>query len=1014
MELQNAPNLSNVFQATLDCDPSVRALAEAQLLRSREDGGFLFACLDMTLMGSDPAIAQAAALYLKNTVFCTWVPPQLGHSTPINNQGSAAASSLPSPVTSSPVVVTPKLGGGLLPLDTTGQTGKLAGGPLSPLGVNAPLFKHKLLKTIVSAQPLTLPHLVTTVSFLIAAEPFPQAWPELLPTISQLLTVEAPSPSDILGAVLCLIEVLRYYRWRLNTEEGRKSLCQVVSAFFPYLLQIGTSLVQEQPSGHVKAAGEILWKILKAYKLATMAELIPFFQQRDQLERWINLFLWVIQNDIQNDGCADNVRVWQKCRKWAFDNMNRLLMRYSLRPNAGDEEIVVSIMGNYQEFSNMFLTVFAPEITRQYINQVQQYAEGKRITDKHSIKSIVTFFENCVQVESLWTIIFAHLELILSKFIFTTLRLSDDDINSFKYEPDQFIYTQLEYDDESRSTPQAATRALLKSLAQRRQNAVLPGILMFINGVMEKQHHNQQDFALSLDKDSGLQIMCAISDYSKASPIIQEQMEEFIKTYVLPDFDSSHSFLRARACQLITCYSDVTLTNDTLERVYQQVLKCLDSLELVVKLKATLALQALLRFDSVRANQAYNIQHTMEKVLQLYDNDVSSDIISNVMEDLVSKFSKELIPFASKLCQQLADQFLRILQELTDGERQQAGPIDYAYLDDKADSAQGILGTLSTLLYSLQDYGEEVDKLEDSLIPIIKPVFENSHVDLYADIFEIIDAIILTNKRVSSTLWGAFDVLLASFHQEPENCVDELILCLSNFIAYGPQDIDKDRAHRVFEVIHFAIAQPDIQPSTKNNAASVGQLMVLTLSSVGELIPHFVEAVYQFDTGSRQMVNLVAAVIFHDPFTGLSTLNRLVALSRFLDQWIPVVFTNRYEMRLNIASLLKVLAVKNGVPAVYLPRILHKALNMMMALQGQAQPQVTFEIVDETGLYGSHTWGGDGENLPALEPVLDGIDLQDLYIQSMKYMSMVDVKNYQLLVDSLNEKQRGIHFAFMG
>ncbi|ANB11488.1 Nmd5p [Sugiyamaella lignohabitans] len=1069
-------SLVEVFANTLSADQGVRQVAEQQLAEAGKDPGLVFALLDVIGSTGDLSVCMSASLYLKNYIFECWnrrsnnIEAGTGGSGSRNSQDSSFSDHANAGGTS------------------IEKHGGVASGPVVLSVDQRNLFREKLLNTLVVVpHHAALTPLVAALQFIITSEPFPQAWPGLLPFVSQLL--DSSSPKEVYIAVLCLVEVLRSYRWHDKASENRD---QIIEAFLPKLVELGMSLIQGIPENqaNLETTGEIIWRILKVYKQATASNLSPLLQNRNQLERWLNLFISVITvvgdedtsgsgesaagassvsssgsptvgggsgpNSASHSRSSSSVSIgqgllelaaWRKCYKWSFTLVNLLFVRYSVIPELtkrSPNQDLVQEHAIYHEFSQLFITSFAPEVCKMYIDRVrglprtvslkQTASPEVALARSRAQRLIILFFVNCLQIESLWTIVLSELDMILNKIIFSNLRMKERDLYSYQYEPDQFFYEQEDQQEFLFSTKVTAG-TFVQALVARRASVALPGVLMTVNNILEIQLNNLTDLECCLDVDAALQIMISIAEAppTARSPIILNQMGKFINNYILPIFHKSNQlFLYSRSFQLIVTYASIIgFGEDVLKPICENILKCLDSTDdVLTKINAAIALEALLKYDFVVQTQSPTIQHTMEKILELYDTDVVSEKLANVMEVLVSTFSRELIPFAVKLCRHLSSQLLRILDELRENQEEtqaRGGQIDYEFLDEKADNAQHILGTLSTLLNSFQDYGQEVSGLEETIANMVKPVLDSGEVDLYPEMAELVDIIILTNRSVSEGLWNSvFNSFYEAFQTQPEASIEAIILSTTNFVAYGGAGITKERLEKIFQMIHYAVNEPQVELHVKKNASQLIEFILIAIPdsaaySITDLIPFVIQM-------PGRSLNMIVACLYRDALRSLTANNNSLVnmFDELLSEWTRATIYGR-ELKVNIGAALQVVSLRddNLVSLEQRIALFQFIINkvelvrppLTTSTNSAEQPtQNTFEFVTEPYSFArveDESSQIEEELPPSLDAAIDSIDIRTMYTKIVNELATSGPEYTQTLVQSLSPHQREIHTSLL-
>jgi hypothetical protein len=205
----------------------------------------------------------------------------------------------------------------------------------------------------------------------------------------------------------------------------------------------------------------------------------------------------------------------------------------------------------------------------------------------------------------------------------------------------------------------------------------------------------------------------------------------------------------------------------------------------------------------------------MQELLNL-TNEIDVDILAPVMEEFVEIFAVQLTPFAVQLCSQLRDTFLRIMEEISQAKTQhgntedvgEGGNISFGReideLSDKMMAAMGVLKTIGTLILSLESSPEVLQQLEEALLPVITYTLNNSIMDLYDEIFEIIDSCTFSAKRVTPTMWSVFELIYNAFKESDIDFMDAVLPPLDNYISYGR---DVFVAHENYQQMMFDIIQ---------------------------------------------------------------------------------------------------------------------------------------------------------------------------------------------------------------
>ena len=156
------------------------------------------------------------------------------------------------------------------------------------------------------------------------------------------------------------------------------------------------------------------------------------------------------------------------------------------------------------------------------------------------------------------------------------------------------------------------------------------------------------------------------------------------------------------------------------------------------------------------------------KVFLDLTNQIDSDTLTQAIEEFVETFSNQMAPFAVDLAQQLCDSFMRIIGEVATN-TPDIDNADFDDLSDKTMAAMGVLKTIGTLILNLDSSPDVILQLERVIIPVIRFCMDQKLVDMYDEVFEILDCCTFTLKKISPSMWELFDSIYAAFNDSGIN-----------------------------------------------------------------------------------------------------------------------------------------------------------------------------------------------------------------------------------------------------
>lgn len=916
-------DLRSTIQSTLSPDQSIRVQAESALEQAKEQQGFVLQLLSLVEVEQDHGIRQSTAIYLKNRVSRAW-PTETAIHQPI------------------------------------------------PEADRKP-FRDRLLPVLAGAPPQIRAQLVAILQTILQND-FPKKWPEFMDITLQLLNEQ--NANSVFAGLQCLLAVCRTYRFMAGAE--RANLDNVVQMAFPMILNIGGRLVEDQS---VEGA-EMLRLVVKCYKHAVYYELPKPLQQHQATVDWCTLFLSIITKQIPPHALAEDAdereqNHWWKSRKWAYANLNRLFVRYG-NPNGLSTES----KKDYEGFAKIFISNFAPEILKGYLTEIEKWVGGNHWLSKPSLSYTLIFLEECVKPASTWEHLKPHLDNLIKHLIFPVLCQSDEELEMFTDDPSEYLHRKLNYYEESSSPDMAATNFLIALTKSRKSQTF--AVLSYVNEVVTRYEGAPEEQKIPREKEGALRMIGSLATVilGKKSPIA-DQVEYFFVRHVFPEFQSTHGFLRARACNTLEKFEQLDFKDpNNLLLIYSNILKCMADTELPVRVMASLALQPLIRHEIIRNAMQANIPQIMHQLLKLA-NEVDVDALANVMEDFVEVFSEQLTPFAVALSEQLRDTYLRIVRELLEKNESKAGNGDVPeygeYLDDKSIAALGVLQTIGTLILTLDASVDVLMHLETILMPVISTTLTNKLYDLYNEIFEIIDSCTFASKQISDTMWQAFELMHKTFKEGAELYLEDMLPALSNFVSYGKERLIQHPPYLTAMVgmVEDIFHDPKVGGVDRICGCRLAEALMLHLPGgpINPFIPKFIELAMQKLIEQKNpvkslkihLLEMVINCIYYNPGLSLAFLEQNGWTNKFFSMWFGSIdlFRRVHDKKLCIAAISNLLTIRaEDVPQSVQtgwPRLLTGATFMFKTLPAAEKHREEAAKADNEGDYGDDLYGSDEE-----------------------------------------------------
>ncbi|KAK7754581.1 Nonsense-mediated mRNA decay protein 5 [Diatrype stigma] len=863
----NAEAIRSRIVGTLSADANVRRQAELELKSAEGHAGFVDVLLDVLSAEADDSVRLSTVIYLKNRT----------------SKGWSKSDHYPDEH--------------LIPEDEKER------------------FRDRILPILASSYGPARQQLLQMIQRILHFD-FPGKWPGFMDVTLRLL--HANDPTSVLAGLQCLLVTCRAFRFKGAQDSGRVEFDKVVEASFPRLLQICNELVNQESD----EAGEMLHIALKAYKHATWLELQSYLRQHQVNIGWCTIFLNTVSKAMPATAMHDDIdererHHWWKAKKWAYFNLNRLWIRH------GNPTSVETKDNEAVQYAKEFETTIAPEILKHYLAEIEKWVSKTAWLSKTCLSYTLVFLDECCRPKSMWNHLKPHLTNLVTHLVFPVLCLSDEDVEKFQEEPEEYLHRRLNFYEEV-SAPDVAATNFLVSLTKVRRKQTFE-LLGFINSVVNNYEQAPEEEKNHIAKEGALRMIGTLAPVllGKKSPIA-DQVEYFLVRYVFPDFKSSQGYLRARACDTIEKFEQLNFKDqNNLLIIYRHILDCMADTDLPVRVTAALALQPLIRHDAIRISMQQSIPTIMQQLLKLA-NECDIDALANVMEDFVEVFATELTPFAVALSEQLRDTYLRIVRELLDKNEARAGDDgDYGdYLDDKSITALGVLQTIGTLILTLENTPDVLLHIEAVLMPVIQVTLENKLYDLYNEVFEIIDSCTFAAKSISPTMWQAFELIHATFKSGAELYLEDMLPALDNFVQFGAGHLIQkpEYVQALYGMVHDMFQDPKVGGVDRICACKLAEAMMLSLRGhIDQCVTGFVTMAMMVLNGPEvkvksykiHLMEMVINAIYYNPLLTLAVLESKGWTNKFFSLWFGNMdhFSRVHDKKLCIVAIVSLLSL---------------------------------------------------------------------------------------------------------
>ncbi|KIM40975.1 hypothetical protein M413DRAFT_445750 [Hebeloma cylindrosporum] len=942
MDLQS---LSQLFATTFNPDPNVRKAAELQIRKVGNEEGMIAAILRIIASDSiDLATRQACSVWLKNRIHSSY--------------------SLETARRPDQVIIAPSereaLRINVLPL--------LAASPSRSIAL-------RLANTLKS----------------IVAHDFPARWPSLVSEIKRLLV--SSEVRDVHAGCVATLEAVRAFRFRQKND----ILPGLITELFPTLVTIATQMVQQPPSAS-QDIPTMLHLILKAYRTTIVINLSAHQQSAESLVPWGQLLFAVVNLRLPKEAVPEGLEErekceWWKAKKWAYAVLGRLFHRYG-----NPSQMPSTLQVEYLPFAKHFVVAFAPEILNTYFRQVELYVSNQEWLSSKCQYQIFQFFTECVKPKSTWTLLKPHFDSLVSNFVFP--QLSFNESRRTLWESDPIDYVRVSVDEyETFTTPVAAATTFLLSLATNRTKATFLPILGFINSILRVHGPPEQRFgALNMAAALGRQIM--------KHPEVKNNMEQFMLQFVSPELESPEPFLRAIALEIlgtVTKQGLVWSSEEILSKHFQAAFNALDDESFPVKVQAALALtELIIAHESVRTAVAPRVSKVIQDLLKMSD-ETDLDILNSSMEVMVDQFQTELLPVAAMLTARLCESYMRLARESAIHDHlEENADLDSLLADvddDKTFTAMGVAKTISTIISSIDSSPEILSQIQEIVIPIIVFTLENRLLDLFDNMYELVDSLTYKLRSISAQMWPVFELTYRLFKHEAVDFLEEMLPSLDNFLSYGSDVIKShvDYKQMMVDIYTTSITNDQLGENDRVNGSKLAESILLNLRGAVDdhlqaIIATALGLIDNAETLALKLANLEVLInaVLYNPSAALHLMEVTKAGSArvFFDRWFVAINNDSrlprvHDKKLSVLALCALMEMAPETVPESLrdgwPGIVGGALKIFKSLPKAVEDRKRLEILFQEGSDSEDE--GDDQALNLAEDDEDVWDADSTYME---------------------------------
>ncbi|XP_067127440.1 importin-7 isoform X2 [Centruroides vittatus] len=762
------------------------------------------------------------------------------------------------------------------------------------------MIRDAIVDAVVLAPELIRVQLAVCVNTIVKHD-FPARWTGIVDKVS--IYLQSPEMSGWMGALLCLYQLVKNFEYKKPEERG--PLNEAMHMLLPMIYQRCLQLLVD-----VSEASVLLQKQILKIFFALVQYFLPLdLISKETFAQWMDLFRTIVDrpvpdavNQYDEDERADCP--WWKCKKWAMHILTRVFERYG-SPNKVSKE--------YREFADYYLHAFSAGILEVMLKVLLMYKQ-KLFVSSRVLQQALNYINQAVNHAFSWKFLKVHMMPIIQDVIFPLMCYTDQDEDLWNTDPHEYI--RLKFDVfEDFISPVTAAQSLLHSAVKKRKE-ILPNSMGFVMSILTDRNSNPRQ------KDGALHMVGTVANILMKKPLFKEQMETMLVTYVYPEFESPHGFMRARACWVLHYFSEIKFQNETnLIHALGLTQHCLlNDKDMPVKVEAAIALQMLI------TNQEKAKRYVEPKIkpiaLELLNimRETENDDLTTVMQKIVCTYSKELMPIAVEMTRHLAHTFNQVLKTGDESS------------DERAITAMGILNTIDTILSVMEEQKDIMSQLESIVLNVVGLILTQNVIEFYEEAMSLIYS--LSSDTISQDMWKVFEMMYQTFQNDGFDYFTDMMPSLHNFVVVDtPAFVSNENHLLAIYNMCKAILNGDAGEDAECHAAKLLEVVILQCKGqIDQCIPSFVELVLERLTREvktselRTMcLQVVIAALYYNSNLLIDTLEKIrmpnsteSITSHFIKQWIHDTdcFLGLHDRKMCVLGLCTLITMSTTRPPI--------------------------------------------------------------------------------------------------
>jgi hypothetical protein len=195
-------------------------------------------------------------------------------------------------------------------------------------------------------------------------------------------------------------------------------------------------------------------------------------------------------------------------------------------------------------------------------------------------------------------------------------------------------------------------------------------------------------------------------------------------------------------------------------------------------------------------------------------------------------------------------------------------------------------------------------------------------IDLYNEVFEIIDSCTFAAKSISGTMWQAFELIHRTFKAGAELYLEDMLPALENFVNYGTQQLVQHRPYldAMIDMVRTIFKDDKVGGVDRICGCKLAEIIMLNMRGhVDDYVPEFLALAMQVLTNDEpkvkslriHLMEVIINSIYYNPALALHVLETNGWTNKFFSLWFSSIdnFTRVHDKKLSISAICALLTL---------------------------------------------------------------------------------------------------------